>query len=118
MKNSGGNGGRISSLDMLRGLLMILMALDHAQFFIAKIHPLEYWGEPLPQYQNVVSFLSRLGAHLCAPGFFFLMGIGMALFAESRRQREWPETRITRHFFLRRLLLLFLQQFVVNPAWF
>jgi hypothetical protein len=42
----------------------------------------------------------------------------MALFAESRRQRDWSELRITRHFFLRGLLLLFLQQFVINPAWF
>lgn len=118
MKSSAGNGGRVSSLDALRGLMMILMALDHARFFVAKIHPLEYWGAPLPQYQNGVSFLARLCAHLCAPGFFFLMGVAMVLFAESRRQQDWSEMRIASHFFLRGLLLLFLQQFVVNPAWF
>jgi uncharacterized membrane protein len=75
--------GRVSPLDSLRGRLMILMALDHARFFIAKVHPLEYWAAPLPQYPNAVSFVARLSSHLCAPGFSFLMGAGMALFAES-----------------------------------
>jgi len=98
--------------------MMILMALDHARFFVAKIHPLEIWNTPLPQYRDVASFLTRLSSHLCAPGFFFLMGVGMALFAESRRRHDWSEGRIARHFVLRGLLILFLQQFVVNPAWF
>lgn len=118
MKNSDGKGERISSLDALRGLMMILMALDHARFFVAKVHPLEYWGAPLPQYQNGVAFLTRLCAHLCAPGFFFLAGVAMVLFAGARRQQGWSEMRIARYFFLRGLLLVFLQQFVVNPAWF
>lgn len=118
MSKSSGKGGRILSLDALRGLMMILMALDHAQFFVTKSHPLESWGAPLPQYQNAISFLTRLSSHLCAPGFFFLLGVAMALFAESRRRQGWSERRIARHFLLRGGLLLFLQQFVVNPAWF
>jgi uncharacterized membrane protein len=105
-------------LDALRGLMMILMALDHARFFVAKVHPLEIWNAPLPQYRNIASFITRFFSHLCAPGFFFLMGVGMALFAESRRRQGWSEGRIARHFVLRGLLVLFLQQFVVNPAWF
>ena len=109
---------RLPSLDALRGLIMILMALDHAVFFVAKRHPLEYWGNPLPQHQDAIWFLTRLLSHICAPGFFFLMGVSMALFAASRRKRGWSEGNITRHFVTRGLLLLLIQQFVVNPAWF
>ena len=109
---------RLPSLDMLRGLIMVLMALDHARFFVTKTHPLEYWGRSLPQYQSILPFLTRLSSHLCAPGFFFLMGVSMVLFADSRRRRNWSEGQITRHFVLRGLLLLVVQQFIVNPAWF
>ncbi|MBN1438049.1 MAG: DUF1624 domain-containing protein [Anaerolineales bacterium] len=118
MTNGDRGGGRIRALDSRRGLMMILMALDHALFFIAKIHPLEYWGAPLPEYPDGVSFFVRLLSHLCAPGFFFLMGAGMAMFAESRRRQRWSGVRIARHLVLRGLLLIFLQLFVVNPAWF
>jgi uncharacterized membrane protein len=109
---------RIPSLDALRGLIMILMALDHAVFFVTKTHPLEYWGRPLPQYQSALPFLTRLSAHLCAPGFFFLMGVSMVPFADSRRRRDWSEGQIVRYFITRGLLLLVIQQFIVNPAWF
>jgi len=109
---------RLPSLDALRGLIVMLMALDHAVFFVAKKHPLEYWGNPLPQHQDALWFLTRLSSHICAPGFFFLMGCSMVLFAASRRKRGWSESRITRHFLTRGLLLLVMQQFVVNPAWF
>jgi uncharacterized membrane protein len=114
---SGRSGGRLVSLDALRGLVMILMALDHSQFFVGKVHPLETWAGPLPAYQDPLAFLTRLAAHLCAPGFFFLMGVSMILFAQSRRVRGRPESEIVRHFMLRGLLLLVIQQFVANPAW-
>ena len=35
---------RLLSLDALRGLIMMLMAIDHASYFIAKVHPSEFWG--------------------------------------------------------------------------
>jgi len=109
---------RLPSLDALRGLIVILMALDHAVFFVAKRHPLEYWGNPLPEHLDASWLLTRVSSHVCAPGFFFLMGCGMVLFAASRRECGWSDGRITRHFLLRGMLLLVIQQFVVNPAWF
>ena len=79
---------RLLSLDGLRGLIMVLMALDHANHFIAQQHsPGEYWGGPFPAYRDVLPFLTRLVTHLCAPGFFFLMGVSMFLFANSRRKQ-------------------------------
>ena len=45
------------------------------------------------------------------------MGIGMALFAVSRRKAGWSENRITEFFLLRGVFLILLQLFVENPAW-
>ena len=82
---------RITALDANRGFIMVLMAIDHASYFIARVHSAEFWGVTLPLYPNAIWFWTRWITHLCAPGFFFLMGIGMILFAEARRQAGWEE---------------------------
>ena len=74
---------RMHSLDALRGIIMILMALDHASFFIARMHSREFWGTSLPDYATVLPFFMRLASHICAPGFFFLMGIGIMYFSSG-----------------------------------
>ncbi len=109
---------RVLALDALRGLIIVLMAFDHANFFIAQQHSGgEHWGGPFPVYESAVPFLARLVTHPAAPGFTFLMGIGMVLFAQSRRSRGWSEWAITRHFVVRGTLLIALQLLVVNQAW-
>jgi uncharacterized membrane protein len=109
---------RLLPLDALRGLIMVLMALDHANHFIAQQHsPGEYWGGGFPIYHDAFPFLTRLVTHLCAPGFFFLMGVGMVLFAHSRRKHGWSEWAIIRHLLIRGGLLIALQLLVVNRAW-
>jgi len=109
---------RLPALDALRGVIMVLMALDHANHFIAQQHsPGEYWGGPFPVYDSALAFSTRLVTHLCAPGFFFLMGAGMVLFANSRRRQGWSEWAIVRHFLIRGGLLGALQLLVVNRAW-
>jgi uncharacterized membrane protein len=109
---------RLFPLDALRGLIMVLMALDHANHFIAQQHPPgEYWGGRFPIYHDALAFLTRLVTHLSAPGFFFLMGVGMLLFAHSRRKRGWSEWAIIGHFLIRGGLLITLQLLVVNRAW-
>jgi uncharacterized membrane protein len=96
---------------------MVLMSLDHASYFIARVHPGEFWGVPLPTYPDLGHYLTRLVTHLCAPGFFFLMGASMILFTDSRREIGWPDRRITRFFAVRGLILIVLQLLVENPAW-
>lgn len=113
-----GKRQRLMSLDALRGLIMVLMALDHANYFVAQKHsPGEYWGGPFPVYEDALPFLTRFVTHPVAPGFSFLMGIGMVLFAHRRRERGWGGWAITRHFLVRGLLLIVLQLTVVNLAW-
>jgi uncharacterized membrane protein len=109
---------RIVALDALRGLLMVLMALDHTSYFVAKAHsPGEYWGGPFPSYDRALPFLVRLVTHPAAPGFAFLMGASMVLFAASRRRSGWSSLSIAKHFLIRGALLIALQFLVVNVAW-
>ena len=111
-------GDRLLPLDALRGLILVLMAVDHANFFVARLHPTgEFWGIPLPHYESLWAFLTRAITHPCAPGFFFLLGIGMVLFARSRGSLGWSRARITRFFLKRGALLILLQHFVENPSW-
>ncbi|MBN1920017.1 MAG: DUF1624 domain-containing protein, partial [Anaerolineae bacterium] len=110
---------RLLPLDSLRGLLMAVMALDHANTFISHgKRGFELWTGPFPNYAgHALAFLTRGITHIAAPGFFFLMGAGMVLFAHSRRERGWSDGQIARQFALRAALLLFLQFCVENPAW-
>src|SRR6187402_1278160 len=90
---------RVAAIDALRGLIMVVMALDHANYFVAKSHVgNEFWFIPAPFYPTALDFLTRAVTHLAAPGFFFLMGAGMALFAASRKRAGWSNASITRHF--------------------
>lgn len=93
------------------------MAVDHASYFIARVHPLESWATPPPYYPDLVSFLTRWLTHLCAPGFFMLMGVGIVYLAESRRHAGWTDGRITRFLATRGGVLLLVQHVLENPAW-
>lgn len=109
---------RLFAPDALRGLFIVLMALDHANLFVAHKHPpAEMWGGAFPVYYDPLAFLTRLVTHFCAPGFFLLMGVGMVLFAHSRQERGWTKWAVMRHFWLRGAILIALQLLLVNRAW-
>ncbi len=110
------DAGRLVPLDALRGVIMALMAIDHASLFIRRWHPFETWDQHLPDYPSLAALLTRLATHPCAPGFFFLMGAGMVLFAQSRRRLGWSEQKIGGHLALRALLFIALEQLIVDLA--
>jgi len=109
--------GRLAGLDTLRGFIIILMALDHASLFVAKVHSHEFWGAQLPQYAEVSEFLTRWVTHLCAPGFFFLMGVSVVMLAASRERSGWSTGKIVRFLVIRGGVLILLQFVIENPAW-
>jgi uncharacterized membrane protein len=110
--------GRIQALDRLRGLLVVLMALDHTNYFVAQGHSSgEYWGGPFPAYPTAAAFLVRLITHPAAPGFFFLMGAGAVLYAGRRAEEGWEPVRIRHYLMARGVLLIFVQLLVINRAW-
>ena len=109
---------RLLPIDALRGLIIVFMALDHANHFVAQKHSSgEMWGGPFPTYSDPLAFLTRLVTHFSAPGFFFLMGVGMFLFATARRNQSWSEWAIVRFFLIRGGILIALKFLLVNRAW-
>jgi uncharacterized membrane protein len=108
---------RLSSLDNLRGLIMAVMALDHVSLFVHHQHSSEFWTGGWTKYTDALAFLTRFVTHLCAPGFFFLMGVGMCLFASSRQERGWSAQKITLYFLKRGALLILLNVLLETWAW-
>ena len=108
---------RILSLDLLRGLIMVLMAIDHASLFVAKTHSSEYWGTAIAQYDSGAWFSTRLVTHLCASGFFLLMGVSIVLFAASRQERGWSQGRVSTFFAKRGLMLIAIMFLLEFPAY-
>ncbi len=94
---------RIRAIDWVRGLVIVLMTVDHAGNILdaAHIHgdSARGWvpGTALP----VDEFLTRWVTHLCAPTFVLLAGASLALSAEKRRD-EPGQTRfiVTRGLFI------------------
>ena len=117
-ENKDYNPVRLFAVDALRGLIIVFMALDHANMFIAHKHsPGEYWGSGFPIYYDSLAFLTRFVTHLSAPGFFFLMGVGMLLFADARQKRGWGKWAVISHFLIRGVILIAIQVLLVNRAW-
>jgi len=108
---------RLASIDVLRGFIMALMALDHASAFIARVHFTEIWGVGFKEYPSIAWCFTRFVSHLCAPGFFFLMGISMVLFAKKQQLRFWSNIKIQMYFVKRAWVILLLMFLVELPAW-
>lgn len=118
MINNAINNSRLDAIDLAKGALMVLMALDHASALVGHLHWSEFWGTALPDYAgNTALFLTRFVTHPCAPGFFFFMGIGIVLMAQRATAGGMSTARIHRHFLVRGALLVLFQQFIENPAW-
>lgn len=80
------NSKRIQSIDILRGIVMIIMALDHTRDFFhndALIH------DPLDLTTTTpILFFTRWITHFCAPIFVFLSGISAALSSRRKTKKE------------------------------
>jgi uncharacterized membrane protein len=109
---------RVLALDQMRGLVMILMTIDHASEWLNKGRFVTdaswFWkpGTPIPGDQ----FLLRWITHLCAPTFVFLAGVGIALSTQKRKAQGDSDAAIDRTLFLRGLFILALELFWMTPA--
>jgi uncharacterized membrane protein len=92
---------RLSSIDMVRGLIMVVMALDHTRDFF-HVDALRYSPTDLAVSPPAV-FLTRWITHFCAPGFLFLAGLSASLKRGRTTKRE-----LSRYLFTRGLWLMLL----------
>jgi uncharacterized membrane protein len=95
---------RLESVDVVRGVIMIIMALDHTR---------DYFGiaqDPTNLVTTTTAlFFTRWITHFCAPVFFLLTGTGAYL---SLRRRSPGE--LSRYLFTRGLWLIFLEAVVMR----
>lgn len=108
---------RTDSIDLLRGFIIMLMAIDHTSGMVARTHFTEVWGFPFAGYETLGWWFTRFVSHLCAPGFFFLMGMSIYLFAQKRLKQSWRDSQIRQYFFKRGGLILLFMFFLEFPAW-
>jgi len=101
---------RLESIDGLRGLVMLLMLVDHIrEFFLIG----RQVSDPVDlDATSPALFLTRLAAHLCAPVFVFLTGLAAWLYGQDR-----CAAAASGFLFRRGLFLVALELTVVGFAW-
>jgi uncharacterized membrane protein len=91
---------RIASIDLIRGAVMILMAIDHVRVY-SGVPP----GGPTPGV-----FFTRWITHFCAPAFIFLAGTSIFFYARKHAD-------VSRHLLIRGAWLIFLEFTFLRVAW-
>lgn len=100
---------RLNAIDQLRGLVIVIMGLDHVRDFFS---PFSFQPEDLSQTSPEL-FFTRWITHFCAPVFIFLTGISAFLF----EQKQQSKAELTKFLLSRGLWLVFIEIVVVNASW-
>jgi uncharacterized membrane protein len=103
IQNSKLENVRIQSVDVLRGIVMIIMAIDHIRVY----------SGILPGGTTAAIFFSRWITHYCAPSFAFLAGTSAFLFFQKSGNRS----ELVRFLFTRGLLLVILEITIIRFFW-
>lgn len=106
------SGYRIESIDILRGIVMVIMALDHVRDFFH--HEALIGHDPLDLTTTwPLLFATRWITHFCAPVFVFLSGTSVFLYSQSGRTKK----QVAFFLFTRGLWLMLAEIFIVNFFW-
>ena len=104
-------GARIDSIDILRGLIILIMMLDHVrERFYMHVQP----GDRMYDTVEPDLYFTRYVSHLCAPVFIFLAGLSAWIYAHpaNRPYRSPPG-----FLFKRGLALILIEVVIYYPVW-
>ena len=101
---------RIQSIDLLKGLVMVIMALDHVRDYF---HYSAFFFDPTdPELTTWPIFFTRFITHFCAPAFSFLAGTSAFMIGKRKSPAE-----LSSFLFKRGLWLVFVEIIIINFAW-
>lgn len=101
---------RIESIDLLKGLVMVIMALDHIRDYFH--HDAYFFNPTDPAVSTLPIFFTRWITHFCAPIFSFLAGVSAFMVGKRKTLQQLSV------FLLKRgLWLVFIEVTIVNFAW-
>lgn len=102
---------RIESLDLLKGLVIVIMALDHVRdYFHYDVH---FVDASDPQQTYLSLYLTRFITHFCAPTFSLLAGVSAWIVGRKKTKGELSAFLVKRG-----LWLVFVELVIVNFAWY
>lgn len=105
-----GRSHRVQSIDLLRGVVMILMALDHVRDYF---NDSAYIYDPTDlQRTTPALFFTRWITHFCAPIFMLLAGVAAWLYGKKNGPRALSFFLLTRG-----IWLVFIELFIVSLGW-
>jgi uncharacterized membrane protein len=108
---------RIAAIDWMRGVVMVLMVIDHASMaFDGTHHPLDsaMYPDAMTAPLPAAEFFTRWITHVCAPTFVFLAGMSLALSIERKVARGVPAWEIDKFILVRGLIVALLDPTVVS----
>ena len=99
---------RLTSVDMLRGLVIVIMAIDHARDFFMSSATIDPLSDP---NVGIGLYFTRWITHFCAPVFVCLAGVSAGLMVARRSPAD-----LFRFLLTRGLWLIFIEVFVISTA--
>ena len=102
---------RVESIDLLKGLVMVIMALDHVRDYFH--YSANFYDPADPTQTTLPIFFTRWITHFCAPAFSFLAGLSAYMVGKRKSRKE-----LSRFLVQRGLWLVFIELTIVTFGWY